>query len=143
MIIAVIDSNVIASSVVRRHTPPGEVMTRWRNQQFELAISQAMIDEVSRTVSKAYFTTHAAAFEIRQLLEDLALHASVVTPGMVTSRIATHPEDDIVLATAVAAAANYLVTGDRQLQRLDVFRNVRIVSPATFLDVLAADAASR
>lgn len=58
---------------------------------------------------------------------------------MVTS-VATHPEDDLVLATAVSAQVDYLVTGDRQLQRLDTFQDVRILSPRQFLTILEHDA---
>jgi uncharacterized protein len=50
--------------------------------------------------------------------------------------VATHPEDDLVLAAAVSAEAGYLVTGDRQLQQLGRFRGVDIVSPRAFLAIL-------
>ncbi len=50
--------------------------------------------------------------------------------------MATHPEDDLVLATAVSAAADYLVTGDKQLQRLGGYHGVAIVSPRDFLALL-------
>jgi uncharacterized protein len=52
------------------------------------------------------------------------------------SGVATHPEDDMILATALSAQADYLVTGDRQLQALGEFRGVRIVSPRQFVMVL-------
>ena len=47
------------------------------------------------------------------------------------------PKDDMVVATAVAAKADYLVTGDEKLLRLGSFHGVRIVTPRAFLDVLA------
>ncbi|HEV2107585.1 MAG TPA: hypothetical protein VGR16_04930, partial [Thermomicrobiales bacterium] len=47
--------------------------------------------------------------------------------------VAAHPEDDLVLAVAVSAAAAYLVTGDKQLQRIGVYHGVTIVSPRDFL----------
>jgi predicted nucleic acid-binding protein len=53
--------------------------------------------------------------------------------------VATHPEDDLVLATAVSAHADYLVTGDRKLQRLGSYQGVRILSPREFLAVLAPE----
>jgi predicted nucleic acid-binding protein len=52
--------------------------------------------------------------------------------------VATHPEDDLVLAAAVSAGADYLVTGDRKLQALDTFEGVRILSPRQFLDMIEA-----
>lgn len=56
----------------------------------------------------------------------------------VVAGVATHPEDDLVLATAISGSADYLVTGDRQLRQLGSFQGVVIVSPRTFLDLLAS-----
>jgi predicted nucleic acid-binding protein len=50
--------------------------------------------------------------------------------------IATHPEDDVILATAVSAKADYLVTGDTKLQHIGMYRGVVILSPRRFLETL-------
>ena len=50
--------------------------------------------------------------------------------------MATHPQDDLVLAAAVSAGADYLVTGDRKLLSLGRYLGVTIVSPRTFLTLL-------
>jgi predicted nucleic acid-binding protein len=55
------------------------------------------------------------------------------------SGVATHPEDDLILATAVAANATYLVTGDRKLRAVGNFRGVTILSPREFLATLEGD----
>ena len=54
--------------------------------------------------------------------------------------VATHPEDDPILDTALSARADYLVTGDHRLRdRVPSFRGIPLVSPAEFLDVLSRD----
>ena len=64
-------------------------------------------------------------------------HEAEVTPITVrVAGVATHPEDDLVLATAVSAGADYLVTGDRQLQKLGRHGSVTILSPRGFLALL-------
>lgn len=50
--------------------------------------------------------------------------------------VATHPEDDLILATAVSAEADYLITGDRQLLAIRSHRTVTIVRPGEFLAIL-------
>ena len=50
--------------------------------------------------------------------------------------VATHPEDDLILATAVASKATFLVTGDRKLRAVGNFQGVTILSPREFLTVL-------
>jgi hypothetical protein len=51
-------------------------------------------------------------------------------------KVATHPEDDVVLATALSADAEYLATGDRKLQVLGSYRTVTILPPRAFVDLL-------
>jgi predicted nucleic acid-binding protein len=47
------------------------------------------------------------------------------------------PEDDPILATALSAHVDYLVTGDQRLRdRVPSFQGIPLVSPAAFLDVL-------
>ena len=55
------------------------------------------------------------------------------------SGIATHPEDDVVLATAVSAKARYLVTGDAKLQDLRTYQDVTIFSARAFLTLVTAE----
>jgi predicted nucleic acid-binding protein len=55
--------------------------------------------------------------------------------------IATHPEDDMILATAVSGHADYLVTGDSKLERLGKYKSVTILSPRRFLETLVQETA--
>ena len=48
------------------------------------------------------------------------------------------PDDDMVVATALAAEAEYLVTGDRHLLSLGSYQGVSMLKPARFLEVLDA-----
>ncbi len=54
--------------------------------------------------------------------------------------VAADEGDDLVLATAIAGDAGFLITGDRYLQALGQYHNVVILSPRQFLQVLADDA---
>ncbi len=54
--------------------------------------------------------------------------------------VATHAEDDLILATAISARVEYLVTGDKKLQELRSYQGVAIVSPREFLDILESQA---
>ena len=46
--------------------------------------------------------------------------------------------DDKIVATAVAARAEFLVAGDRHLLALGQYGPIRILTPRRFLDMLAA-----
>ena len=55
--------------------------------------------------------------------------ATIVAPTISASGLTTHPEDDVVLAGAITAQVDYLVTGDKQLQRIGAYQGVSILSP--------------
>ena len=50
--------------------------------------------------------------------------------------IATTPEDDLILATAVSGNATHLVTGDRQLQNVGEYRGIKVLRAREFLSRL-------
>jgi uncharacterized protein len=137
---AVLDANVFASGVLRYDppsSPPGEILRHWLAGSFELITSDHVIAEIERTLlTNPYFAprvTHAAGDRWVVALRALGTR---VTLTAVVAGVASHPEEDLVLATAVSALADHLVTGDRQLQRLGHYRGVTIVSPRDFLTLL-------
>jgi predicted nucleic acid-binding protein len=75
---------------------------------------------------------------VAQVLALLRAEARVVPLSSVVRGVATHPEDDLILATATSGAADYLITGDSKLQQLGTFRSVTILSPRAFLERLQA-----
>ena len=59
---------------------------------------------------------------------------AVITPLTVEVHgIATHQEDDLILASALSGKASYLVTGDGKLRKLATYEGVTILSPRAFL----------
>jgi predicted nucleic acid-binding protein len=57
--------------------------------------------------------------------------------------VATQTADDLVLATAVSAGADYLVTRDGKLLQVGSYQGVNIASPTEFLQHLANDTGGR
>jgi putative PIN family toxin of toxin-antitoxin system len=144
---ATLDANVIASGVLgrqRTESTPGLILQAWHRHRFELVISHHLIAEVERTLDKPFFRARinrADADAIMLALRTVARRTLIVAA---VSDIATHLEDDLVLATAVSGSVDYLVTGDRQLLKLGSYQGVSIVSPRAFLALLdAADAEQR
>ncbi len=139
MIRAVIDTNVFASGVLglaRAQSIPGEIFRQWRKHAFLLITEQAIIDEVERVLATPFLVERIPASESAAAVDALRQDAVLTVITTEIRGIATHPEDDVVLAIAVSAAADFLVTGDKQVQRLETYQGVRIVSPREFLAFL-------
>jgi putative PIN family toxin of toxin-antitoxin system len=133
------DANVLVAAIAahqRSESPPARILEAWLDGAFELFVSEPLIAEVVRALRKPYFTDRIQpAFFSATVgrLQDLAMQVEI---SIFVEGAATHPEDDLTLATAVSAAADILVTGDRQLRKLGSFQGVIILSPAEFIDFL-------
>ena len=55
-------------------------------------------------------------------------------PLPLPARVCRDPDDDLVLATALAAQADVIITGDKDLLTLKTHGGVRIRSPRQFMD---------
>ena len=131
--IAVVDTNVLASALRGyRHSYPGIILRAWREGSYYLVLSDHILDELSRTLANRYFSRFIEPRQAAAVIELLRSEATVVPITQPVQAVATHPEDDLILATAVSGRANYLVTGDTQLLRLGRYRSVEIIAARGF-----------
>jgi putative PIN family toxin of toxin-antitoxin system len=138
---AVLDTNIIVSGMIVPQGVPFRLIEAARSQHFALVTSTVLVTEVLRTLARdrirrKYHIGQDDLIRLRELLERETV-MTILTDQV--SGVATHPEDDLILATAISGRADYLVTGDRQLQRLGSYCNVSIVSPRDFLTILRAE----
>ena len=66
----------------------------------------------------------------------LRSNLTVVKPANIPANVCRDSTDLAVIGTAVAARAEYLVTGDSDLLSLKRYRKVRIVSPRQFWEAI-------
>jgi uncharacterized protein len=99
-------------------------------------VSAPILDELEHTLQKPYFHHSLTDTQSSRFLKLLRKRVTVSPITASVRGIATHPEDDVILATAVSAKADYLVTGDTKLQRLGTYQGVTILSPRRFLATL-------
>jgi putative PIN family toxin of toxin-antitoxin system len=136
---AVLDTNVLVSGFTEYRHPegtPAQVLRRWREGGYLLLISDVIRMELGRTLRKPYYAARLTSEQVREIEELLETDAKFIEISDDVVDVATHPEDDSVLATAISGQAHVIVTGDRQLQRLGTYQGVAIVSPREFLDLL-------
>jgi uncharacterized protein len=132
----VLDANTLASGAITTIGTLAAILDAWRGGDFSVILSEPILVECERTLQKPYFKRRLTASESSRFMQLLRKRA-ILSPITVSEQgVATHPEDDLILATAVSAKADYLVTGDTKLQDLGTYSGVRILSPRAFLDLL-------
>ena len=123
----VLDTNVIVAALVATGLCH-EVVVRALGACTVVA-STPLLDELERTLG-AKFTLGPAA---NAFLEQLHVRLRLVDPVPLPAPVSRDADDDVVLATAVAAGAVVIVTGDQDLLVLGRYREIDIVSPREFL----------
>ena len=94
-----------------------------------ITASAPLLQEVSDKLATKIKLPHETVEEIISFLER---HTSNVQPADVPADACRDPDDLMVLGTAKASGASYLITGDRDLLTLDSYNDIRIVTPRQF-----------
>src|SRR5438270_4990525 len=138
MIRATLDTNVLAPGVITSpQTVHGQVLQAWRENKYSLVLSEVILTELSRTLSETYFSARLTAAQIEGTLNLFHSEATIVPRLVTVAGVATHPEDDLILATALSGRVDYLVTRDEKLnKKVQEYKGVVIVSPPVFLQRL-------
>ena len=137
----VLDTNVIVSAYLTPLGTPAQILAAWRAGRFELVVSEALLAEYEEVLSRPRLRDRhgLAVHEVARLMAGFRFLALLVQPEVVPAVVAEDPDDDHVLAAAVAGAADVIVTGDPHLARLRAHRGIRILAPAAFLALLEQD----
>jgi putative PIN family toxin of toxin-antitoxin system len=142
MLKVVLDTNIFVSSLLVKAGLPAQVLDTWRERQYLLVVSPAIVAEIRATLNyprirRKYAITDEDVEQLVTLLERDAL----VVPGDadVAGAIPDDPADEIVLACAVDAQADVIVSGDRHLLELGSHRSIPILTARQFLERLNID----
>ena len=130
----VLDTNVIVSAL---NFPGNErlVLELALRGRFELYLSLFILWEVAWVLARKFGWDEERTSQATTVLENAA---TVIDPLRLPEVIRGGHADNRVLECAVAAAADYLVTGDRRhLLPIGEHRGTRIVNAPRFLSVLA------
>lgn len=136
----VLDTNVLVSGAAGFLNPqsnPRKILQCWRANEFQLIISNPILSEAASTLQKPYFTHKLSSEQIISFLNLLKKKGKLIRITASVSGVATHSEDDLILATAVSGKADFLVTGDKPLSKaVPIYKGVKLVTPDEFLKVL-------
>ena len=137
----VLDSSVLVSAFL---APRGAVASLLREpvrSRYRLCLSEFILTETAETLlTKPRLRAYAiyADGDVRDYIRWLLAEAEMVADVPEIRVVTDDPKDDPILAAALAAKAEYLVTGDKaHLLPIREYAGIRLVSPREFLDLLA------
>ncbi len=136
---AVIDTNVVVSGILNRAGVPGAVL-RAAGLRYELVWTPAIAVECRRILDLPRIQKRLKGREAqaRQVLARLATIATMVPAELLgeVRVVKEDPDDDVLFATALAAGARTIVSGDAAVLAIGSFAGVLVLSAAEFLATL-------
>lgn len=134
----VLDTNVVASGLLWNGAP-AQLIDAARADEVELFSSRTLLAELTRILRRAKFdkAITASGLSLDELVLGYAELVTLVAPIEIPPTVLRDPDDDHVLACAVTASAELVVSGDRDLLDLKSFREVQIVSAAQAVRIIA------
>jgi putative PIN family toxin of toxin-antitoxin system len=122
-----LDANVLAPGFTSQGSSSAQLIDLWRASAFELILSEHVLQELARTLADPYFAMRLPRDDAAAILMLLNSTATVTELTVDVSGVATHPEDDAVLATALSGQATILCTRDKQLLKLRSYQRVIVL----------------
>jgi len=126
---ALFDTNVLLAAFLTEGVCE-KLLTRARKRHFDLITCPFILREFERVLAKKFSATKTERETALALISEAAMdivHPSATAPGA-----RRDSDDDNVLACAVEAAAEYLVTGDKDLLHMKTYKGIRILTPRAF-----------
>jgi uncharacterized protein len=137
---AIIDSNVLVSSVLSTRGAPFQIVELFRAGQIRLYTSDGQLNELHDVLARPFLTQNlnVPRERIIDLLELIEETADRVDPLIMLPVPVRDPKDEVILGAAIAGDADFLVTGDNDLRVLaghPLLGRLQIVTPRQFLDI--------
>ncbi|MDE0227766.1 MAG: putative toxin-antitoxin system toxin component, PIN family [Spirochaetaceae bacterium] len=133
----VVDTNVLISAALRPSGTPRAVVDTIRQARGVLLFANETIKELHSRLFRTKFDRYVSrTIRTQFLVQLLGVSERVSITGAKLG--CADPNDDKFLETAMVGQADYLITGDRHLPDMTPYRGVPILTPASFLNSLAA-----
>ena len=135
----VLDTNTVISGIFWGGYPR-QILEMARSGTISICTSQALLDELLDVLSRPKFVarlTTIVNLTAEEVVADYAALAEIVAVQAVDRVVPDDPDDDEVIACAVAAEASYIVSGDKDLLDLSSYGNISILKAAQFVALLS------
>ncbi|OFW29831.1 MAG: putative toxin-antitoxin system toxin component, PIN family [Acidobacteria bacterium RIFCSPLOWO2_02_FULL_65_29] len=133
----VLDTNAALSGLLWDGNP-GKLIDAAQAGSLILCASASLLAELQGVLGREKFAKHlqVRGLTATQIFEGYAALITVVVPAIIPAAIIDDPDDDAVLACAVAAKADLVVSGDPHLVKLVQYEGIPIVAPAEAVERL-------
>ena len=133
---AVLDTGVFISALITDKSYPYKALDLWLSKAFELVTSEWQIEEVRAVSRYKRVAPLLKSYQVGALVNRLQKRA-VVIRNLLEVDYSPDPDDNPIIASAIAGGASYIVSGDKgDLLALGKVRGVQIVTARAFVELV-------
>ncbi|MGE0102582.1 MAG: putative toxin-antitoxin system toxin component, PIN family [Blastocatellales bacterium] len=138
MIKAVLDSTVLVSAFLSRTGVSRQLLQYAAREDVKFYVSGEILAETERVLNYERLRKRYPYYDedIASFLQLIASIAQVVSPLSPVKGVVRDPNDDMILACAVEAQAQHIITRDKDLLILERFQDIEIASPEDYMAIL-------
>src|SRR5258705_4787726 len=127
----VMDTNVFVSGVLFSG-PPYQIIKAWQSGEFELVVSQEILDEYWRVGE--ILAKERPKIDLNPILTFVLEHAKVYKPAKLKESVCEDPDDDKFFACALASGSGVIISGDKHLLKVSNYQGIEVLKPREFVD---------
>jgi putative PIN family toxin of toxin-antitoxin system len=127
----VLDTNAAISALLWSGTP-GKLIEAAQSKTISLVSSAPLLAELRGVLARSKFARQLEARGLTavEVADGYGALVSVVVPAVIAPTVVKDVADDMVIATALAAGVDLIVSGDAHILDLKSFQGIEIVDPA-------------
>lgn len=139
--IVVLDTNILVRLVLSRTEQARAVFDAWRAGRFRVATTQAILSELRRVLDypRIKHTFHLSDDDVADSWEEIRRRVFLVEGLYEVFAVERNASDNIFLACALEASADYLVSQDRHLRDLKYYHGTQIIGWTQLLRLCGLD----
>ena len=128
---ALFDTNVLVAAFSSEGLC-SKLLSRANSSDFQLYLSPFILGELSRNLKKKVDLSNREIQEVILLLKEISITVDPLKFGIKVTGACRDKDDDNIIASALAANVDYLVTGDNDLLVLGKYKGIKVITPRDF-----------
>ena len=132
----VLDTNIVVSAAICEDGNPAKVFEMLLLEEITNHTTEQIIDEIKKVMARPKITKRLSMVEVGFIVSNFERFSQKIKTKEVINEVKDDPDDNKFIECAVAASADYIITGDEHLLKIKEFRGIRIVSCTEFLEIV-------
>lgn len=124
MVRLILDTNILISALFWNGNERA-IVSKCRNRRHTSITSPDILLELEKVLTAKFKVPRD---KIQKYASDILFFSEVVFPKGKINRLKDNPADNLILETAVLGKADYIITGDNHLLKLNTYQGIKIIN---------------